>query len=126
MVFITFRYKIGEKSKQYYYGKAYLDYVSDDHDGLDKLVIHYLEAGLSLYKKRAIKRSSIYVGILSYSSDRYIPTYSDNPVREAKCFDFYVIEVERDLKEIVKTVYERETIAYFVNGKHVPREKPDA
>ncbi len=126
MVFITFRYKIGKKSKQYYYGKAYMDSISDDHDGLDDMVIRYLETGLSLYKNRPIKYSSIYVGILSYSSDRYIPTYSSNPVREAKCFDFYVIEDERHLKDYVKTVDDRETIAYFVNGKLVLREKQEA
>jgi len=89
MPFITFIYKVGKNNKTYY-GKYCADYVSDDHEGLDNEVKGILINGLNKYRKQnniqKIK-SKINIGILSFSSDNIIPTYSSN--NEIKCFDFY-------------------------------------
>jgi hypothetical protein len=89
MPFITFIYKVGKNNKTYY-GKYCADYVSDDHEGLDNEVKCILINGLNKYRKQnniqKIK-SKINIGILSFSSDILIPTYSSND--EIKCFDFY-------------------------------------
>ena len=89
MPFITFIYKVGKNSKTYY-GKYCFDYISDDHEGLDNEVEYVLTEGLNRYRRthnlQKIK-SKIMIGILSYSSNRYIPTYSTD--NEIKCFDFY-------------------------------------
>jgi len=89
MPFITFIYKVGKNSKTYY-GKYCFDYISDDHDGLDNEVKHILKKGLNEYRKKNNSKelkSKIIVGILSFSSNRIIPTYSTD--NEKKCFDFY-------------------------------------
>ena len=41
MPFITFIYKVG-KNPKIYYGKYCIDYISDDHDGLDNEVKYTL------------------------------------------------------------------------------------
>lgn len=89
MSFITFIYKVGKNNKTYY-GKYCFDYVSDDHDGLDNEVKYILINGLNEYrKKKNIQelKSKIIIGILSFSSNNNIPTYSTD--NEIKCFDFY-------------------------------------
>ena len=88
MTFITFIYKVGENPKTYY-GKYCSDYISDDHEGLDNEVKYILIKGLNEYRKQKNKGpiSKITVGILSFSSNRVIPTYSSD--NEIKCFDFY-------------------------------------
>ncbi len=87
MPFITFIYKVINKT---YYGKYCFDYISDDHEGLDTIVQNVLLQGLNEYRKKkniqALK-SSVMVGILSFSSNDTIPTYSTE--NEIKCFDFY-------------------------------------
>ena len=87
MPFITFIYKVTNKT---YYGKYCFDYISDDHKGLDTIVQNVLLQGLNEYRKKkniqALK-SSVMVGILSFSSNDTIPTYSTE--NEIKCFDFY-------------------------------------
>ena len=87
MPFITFIYKVTNKT---YYGKYCFDYISDDHEGLDTIVQNVLLQGLNEYRKKkniqALK-SSVMVGILSFSSNDTIPTYSTE--NEIKCFDFY-------------------------------------
>ena len=89
MPFITFIYKVGKNYKTYY-GKYCVNYISDDHEGLDNEVKCILINGLNKYRKQnniqKIK-SKINIGILSFSSDILIPTYSSND--EIKCFDFY-------------------------------------
>jgi len=89
MPFISFIYKVGNNNKRYY-GKYCADYISDDHEGLDNEVKYILIKGLNTYRKQnniqKIK-SKVIVGILSFSSDTIIPTYSSN--NEIKCFDFY-------------------------------------
>ena len=86
MPFITFIYKVGKNKT--YYGKYCVDYISDDHDGLDNEVRYELIKGLNEYRKQKnIKKiKSILIGVLSFSSDNIIPIYSMN---EKKCFDFY-------------------------------------
>ncbi len=89
MPFITFIYKVGKNYKTYY-GKYCVDYISDDHDGLDNEVKDILINGLNAYRKKnnfQELKSKIIIGILSFSSDNIIPTYSTD--NEIKCFDFY-------------------------------------
>jgi hypothetical protein len=89
MSFITFIYRVGKNYKTYY-GKYCFDYISDNHDGLDNEVKKILINGLNEYrKKNNIKKlkTKIIIGILSFSSDSNILTYSTD--NEIKCFDFY-------------------------------------
>jgi hypothetical protein len=89
MPFITFIYKVG-KNKKTYYGKYCCNSISDDHEGLDKEVKYILLKGLNEFRtKNNIKelKSKIIIGILSFSSNHIIPTYSTK--NEIKCFDFY-------------------------------------
>lgn len=89
MTFITFIYKVGNNKKTYY-GKYCTDYVSDDHEGLDNEVKYELIKALNKYRKQNNKKkikSEINIGILSFSSNNCIPTYSSD--NEIKCFDFY-------------------------------------
>ena len=89
MPFITFIYKVGKNYKTYY-GKYCFDCISDDHEGLDNEVKYILVKGLNNYReKNNIQKlkTKIIIGILSYSSNRVIPTYSTD--KEKKCFDFY-------------------------------------
>jgi len=89
MPFITFIYKVGKNYKTYY-GKYCFNYMSDDHEGLDNEVKDILIKGLNEYRKKnnvQKLKSKIIIGILSFSSNTIIPTYStDNEIR---CFDFY-------------------------------------
>ena len=89
MPFITFIYKVGKNYKTYY-GKYCFDYISDDHDGLDNEVKAVLIKGLNKYRKNnniQKLKTKIIIGILSFSLDNNIPTYSSE--NEIKCFDFY-------------------------------------
>ena len=89
MPFITFIYKVGKNDKTYY-GKYCFDYISDDHEGLDDEVKHKLINALNKYRKKKNipeLKSKIIIGILSFSSNDIIPTYSTDD--EIKCFDFY-------------------------------------
>jgi len=89
MPFITFIYKVGKNPKTYY-GKYCFDYISDDHEGLDNEVKYILNQGLNEYRKQNNKqriKTKLTIGILSFSSNEMIPTYSTN--NEIKCFDFY-------------------------------------
>ena len=88
MPFITFIYKISHKKT--YYGKYCFDYISDDHEGLDTVIKNTLIQGLTEYRKKKNipeLKTRIMVGILSFSSNDIIPTYSTDD--EIKCFDFY-------------------------------------
>ena len=89
MPFITFIYKVG-RNYNTYYGKYCFDYISDDHEGLDNEVKDILIKGLNEYRKKnngQKLKTKIIIGILSYSSNKIIPTYSTD--NEIKCFDFY-------------------------------------
>ena len=89
MSFITFIYKVGKNDKTYY-GKYCFDCISDDHEGLDNEVKDKLIKGLNEYRKKnniQELKSKIIIGILSFSSNNIVPTYSTD--NEIKCFDFY-------------------------------------
>jgi hypothetical protein len=91
MPFITFIYRVG-KNKKTYYGKYCSDYISDDHDGLDTEVKYSLLRGLTKYKEQSNEKENeeemkVIVGVLSFSSNKFIPTYSSE--NEIECFDFY-------------------------------------
>ena len=89
MPFITFIYKVGKNYKTYY-GKYCFDYISDNHEGLDNEVEYILIKGLNEYRKKnnvQKLKSKIIIGILSFSSNTIIPTYSTDT--EIRCFDFY-------------------------------------
>jgi hypothetical protein len=89
MPFITFIYKVGKNYKTYY-GKYCFDYISDDHEGLDNEVKYKLIKALNEYrKKNNVKelKTKVNIGILSFSSNNIIPTYSTD--NEIKCFNFY-------------------------------------
>lgn len=92
MPFISFIYRIG-KNKKTYYGKYVTDDVSDDHEGLDNEVKYSLINGVNEYRKQKglspLKTKTLYVGVISFSNNKYIPTYSSS--QEIKCFDFYMI-----------------------------------
>ena len=101
-MFITFIYKIGNRCNRPYYGKYCADYISDDHEGLDLEVKSSLIHGLCQYKKLnniCEMVDEIFIGILSFSSDNAISTYSSDS--EIQCFDFY-----RDYENKI-----------FINGK---------
>ena len=87
MPVITFIYKIG-KNPTTYYGKYITDYLSDDHDGLDREVRPILVKVLNEYRKKKgywlLNSKQIKIGIISLYND-----YSSK--RETKCFDFYHI-----------------------------------
>jgi hypothetical protein len=89
MPFITFIYKIGNNPK-IYYGKYVCDSISDDHEGLDNEIKPALIEGLNKYRqKRGLTKIKtwVFIGILSFSSNEYIPMFSTNS--EIKVFDFY-------------------------------------
>jgi len=89
MPFITFIYKVGKNSRTYY-GKCCFSYISDDHEGLDNEVKYILKQGLNQYRNQnniQKLKSKLMIGIMSFSSNPVVPTYSTND--EIKCFDFY-------------------------------------
>jgi hypothetical protein len=104
MPFISFIYRVGKNPKTYY-GKYWTDYISDDHEGLDKEVKPVLIKGLNDYRRKnnipKIK-SKIIIGVMSFSSSDCIPTSSSK--NEIKCFDFYCVE-DKNSKKV------------YVNGK---------
>jgi len=92
MPFITFIYRVG-KNKQFFYGKYVCDYISDDHEGLDSEILPVLAHGVNEYRKqRGLNPQPVHVGVLSFSTNEYIPTYSTD--QEIYCFDFYHIRLD--------------------------------
>ena len=89
-MFITFIYRI-ENNPKTYFGKCYFDYISNDHEGLDKEILLCLLNGINKYKKQKnleeITENNIHIGVLSFSWNRFIPVYSTDA--EIKCFDYY-------------------------------------
>ena len=105
MPFITFIYRIAN-NKQIFYGKYICEGISDDHEGLDSEIEPILIDGINAYRKQkglAKLDKKVFIGILSFSMNEYIPTYSSDA--EIKCFDFY---------HIMQTLKKDET---YVNGK---------
>ena len=66
------------------YGKFVCSYISDDHEGLDLEIKPIIVDGINKYRKQQnLKEAN---GILSFSTNKYIPTYSSD---EEIHFDFY-------------------------------------
>ena len=89
MPFITFIYRI-ENNDKTFYGKFVRNYISDDHEGLDLEVKPTVIYGINEYRKQKNLeelKENVYVGVLSFSTNRYIPTYSSD--EEIQCFDLY-------------------------------------
>lgn len=107
MTFITFIYTIGKKR---FYGKYVVDYLSDDHEGLDDEVRPIVLKGVNAFRaqKNLSPITSVNIGILSYSVDNYAPCYSSE--KEMVCFDFYCDEQN----------FSRQTI--YVNGQKISNE----
>jgi len=71
-IFITFIFKLNETI---FYGKYYTDYISDDHEGLDKEIKPYLLKGINEYQKQENLpevKENIHIGIISVSDHNYI------------------------------------------------------
>ena len=105
MSFISFIYKIqGENTR--YYGKYCCDYISDDHEGLDLEVKSILKSGLNAHRVNnglpKLKSKDICIGVLSFSRNEYIPTYSTD--EEISCFDFYCLSKRSDAKYYIDGV----------------------
>ena len=104
MPFISFIYRFG-RNKRFFYGKYVTDYISDDHESLDGEVEYDLINAINEYRKQKNKpplKSKVHVGVISFSNDDCIPTYSTDG--EIKCFDYYT-RMEN---------YKRET---YINGE---------
>jgi hypothetical protein len=92
MPFITFIYRLPDTDKVFY-GKCVMDYISDDHEGLDKEVRGQLLHGLNMLNlypinsDRSVFMSKIKVGVISFALDEHVPSYSSD--KEISCFDFY-------------------------------------
>ena len=98
MAFITFMYQLkGQKRRgddSIFYGKYVSDYLSDDHEGLDKEAKDVLVRGLNLYRKqknhKPLSKKDVEVGVIGFSSgDGRVPSYSS--AKETKFFDFYSV-----------------------------------
>lgn len=102
MPFISFIYKIKNESTTYY-GKCFMEYISDDHTGLDNEVKKYLCTGLNnyrtMYNLPILEYSDLSVGVISYSINYNFNIRSSE--NEINCFDFY---------------YDEQSGTYFVNG----------
>ena len=90
MPFISFFYKLKDDNTKYY-GKYCFDHISNDHAGLDIEVKYILKSGLDRYRKKHnlpnLKSNDIYVGVVSFSINDFIPTHSSDD--EKSGFDFY-------------------------------------
>lgn len=110
MSFITFIYRISEDPHTYY-GKYAFNRISDDHEGLDHEIKNLLYRGYKMHRKNngmcVLPFVSFTVGILSYSSNKYIPVYSTE--EEYKCFDFYCVEYDYELK-------------YYIDGEYISKK----
>ena len=88
---VVFMYKIGNIPKTYY-GKLQTDYISDDHEGLDKEVKYDLLKGLNTYRTNkcmpTLKMKHLKIGILSSADPNNYLDYATK--REINCFDFYI------------------------------------
>lgn len=76
-----------------FYGKLSTEYISDDHSGLDKVVMSSLSDGLNIFRKcrgeEVLKSKEIQVGVLSFSCHPHIPVHSSSD--EYSFFDFYYV-----------------------------------
>ena len=90
MVTITFIYKIKNINKTFY-GKYIVDYMSDDHEGLDTEikndVLKFINVFRSSKNIKKIKYENLLIGVLCcITNNNYLDYYSPD---EIECFDFY-------------------------------------
>ena len=106
-MFITFIYRI-ENNPKTYFGKYNTDYISDDHEGLDKEVLPDLLNGINIYREQKnlqqLKKNQVKVGILSCSTNSNYLNYSTK--KEIDLFGFYCTSY----KHIKK---------FYINGKQI-------
>ena len=104
MPFITFIYKIDKRT---FYGKYVVDFIIDDHEGLDEEIRPFVVEGINAYRKQKGQPpiTDVKIGVLSFSVDAYAPCYSTE--KEIECFDFYCKE----------KIYCKYTI--YINGQQV-------
>lgn len=104
---VTFMYRIGS-NPMVYYGKYVCNYMSDDHEGLDKEVLPDLLNGINLYREKKnlkpLKKNQVKVGILSCSTNNNFLDYSSR--KEIDFFGFYY-KCYKDIRNI------------YINGKQV-------
>ena len=113
MSFITFEYSVKGVSG-YFTGKVIVDYISDDHLGLDLEVKSYLLDGLnrfrssrkSMPKNQTLKSKDVRIGVIGFSEGGRVPVYSSSAKIEARMFDFYCEEQDG-------------TRIYFINGRKI-------
>jgi hypothetical protein len=121
---VSFIYRIGRNPKTYY-GKQVCDYISDDHDGLDRVVSYDLVRCINIFKKtnkyfytyeeeeeeeeeeqiKRDKRYQIKIGILSSATNQNYLDYSTTKA-EIEAFDYYC----------TKYGYEMSGIKIYMNG----------
>lgn len=112
MSFITFIYRMPNNQK-IFFGKYCFNYISKNHDGLDKEAKSYLVDGINQYRRNRymdcrpdVHPSDISLGVISFCNDKNILTHSSK--NEIKCFDFYC-EHRDTTKNSIK----------YINGKLV-------
>ena len=95
-------------TEKIYYGKYVCDDISDNHEGLDIEIKPIVINGINEYRnQKGLDKldKKVFLGILSFSSNRH--TYIYSSIKEIECFDFYYINNSYD---------ESET---FINGKFI-------
>jgi len=107
---VVFIYRI-ENNPTVFYGKYVTDYISNDHQGLDKEVFPKLIIGLNEYRKKQNllkinEDDGVKVGIISCSSKHSELNYSS--LDEIECFDFY---------HCYSTSFKFPKNIYYVNGE---------
>lgn len=106
MVTITFIYKIKHVNNTFY-GKYITDYVSDDHEGLDKEIKYRVLDCINKYRAskniKKLESKNFLVGVLSCTTnDNFLDYYSN---QEIKCFDFYYKKINYNTQDV------------YINGK---------
>ena len=73
-MFITFIFKYLCNPSEIFHGKYYTDYISDEHEGLDKEIKPYLLKGINEFQKIKClpEVEIIHIGIMSVSDDNCI------------------------------------------------------
>jgi len=111
---ICFIYKIHD-SPITYYGKYRKNYISDDHEGLDREILPTIFFGLNVYRKKQglpiLEKNELKLGIISCSTNRNCINYSTDD--EISCFDFYYYHEKRYIASISESKMKEK---YFIHG----------
>lgn len=87
-------------TEKIYYGKYICDDISDNHEGLDIEIKPIVINGINEYRnQKGLDKldKKVFLGILSFSSNRH--TYIYSSIKEIECFDFYYINNSYDESE---------------------------